>query len=76
MDTLQELTDVSSWIARHVAADPVVMDTVSNTKPIRHHWGKAAKVNSWTGEGAGGEDVVVDGGVCRVSVHVVQTLAL
>lgn len=68
--------DVASRVAGNIAADPVVMDTVANTKPIRHHWGKATKVHSWTGEGAGGEDVVVDGNISWVCVQAVQSLVL
>lgn len=67
--------DVASRVARYVAADPVVMDTVANAKPVSHHWGKAAEADSWTGEGASGEDVVVDGGVRWVCVQAVQRLA-
>lgn len=76
MDTLEELMDVASWVGGHTAADPLVMDTIANTKAVRHHWGEAAKVNSRTGEGASGEDVVVDGSVCRVCIQVMQALAL
>lgn len=68
--------DISSGVGGHVAADPVVMDAVSYAKPIRHHRRKAAKAYSWTGEGAGGENVVVDGTVRRVRVQAVQGLAL
>lgn len=76
VDTLEEFMDVASWVGGHAAADPVVMDTIADTKAVRHHWGKAAKVNSGTGEGASGEDVVVDGSVRRVCVEVMQALAL
>lgn len=76
MDTLQELVDVTSRVAGHVTADPLVMDAVTHTEAIRHHGGKAAQTHSWTGEGAGGEDVVVDGGVGWVCVQTVQRLAL
>ena len=68
--------NVASRVAGHVTADPVIMDTIANAKPIRHHWGEAAEVHGWTGEGAGREDVVVDGRVSRVSVQVLQSLAL
>lgn len=68
--------NIPSRVGGNVAADPVVMDAISNTKPVRHHRRKAAKVYSWTGEGAGGENVVVDGTVCRVCVQAVQGLAL
>lgn len=76
MDTLKEFVNISSGVGGHVAADPVVMDAISNTKPVRHHRRKAAKFYSWTGEGAGGEDVVVDGTVCRIRVQAVQGQAL
>lgn len=68
--------DVASRVARYIAANPVVVDTVANAKPVGHHWGKAAEADSWTGESAGGEDVVVDSGVRRVHVQTVQRLAL
>lgn len=68
--------DVASRVAGHIAADPVVMDTVADAKAIRHHRGEAAQTHSWAGEGAGGEDVVVDGSVSRVRVQAVQRLAL
>ncbi len=68
--------DVASWVAGHIAADPVVVDTVADTKPIGHHWSKATEVHSWTGEGAGRQDVVVDGSVSWVCVQAVQSLAL
>lgn len=70
VDTLEELMDVASWVGGHAAADPVVMDAIANAKAVRHHWGKAAEVHSGTGEGARGEDVVVDGSVRRVCVQV------
>lgn len=76
MNALQEFVDIASWVAWYVAADPVVVDTIANTKPIRHHWGKASKADSWTGEGASGEDVVIDGSVRWVCVQTVQRLAL
>lgn len=68
--------DVASWVGGHTAADPIIMDAIADTKAVRHHWGEAAKVDRGTGEGASGEDVVVDGSVCRVCVEVMQTLAL
>lgn len=68
--------DVASWVTRYIAANPVIMDTVPNTKPVGHNWGKAAEADSWTGEGASGEDVVVDGSVRWVRVQTVQRLAL
>lgn len=76
MDTLQEFVDVASWVGGHITADPVVVNTVANAKPVWHHRGKATKVHSWTGEGASGEDVVVDGRVSGVSVQTVQSLTL
>lgn len=51
---------VASWIGGHTAANPVVVDTIADTKAVRHHWCKAAKVNSRAGEGASRENVVVD----------------
>lgn len=76
VDTLQELVDVASRVAGHVAADPVVMDAVADAKPVWHHRGEAAEAHGRTGEGAGGEDVVVDGSVGGVCVQAVQSLAL
>lgn len=76
VDTLKEFVNIPSGVGGHVAADPVVMDAISNTKPVGHHRRKAAKAYSWTGEGAGGENVVVDGTVRRVRVQAVQRLAL
>lgn len=67
---------IASWVAGHSEVDPVVMDPVADTEPIRDHRGKATEVHSRTGEGAGGEDVVVDGGVRWVCVQAVQSLAL
>lgn len=63
MDTLQEFVNIASWVAGHIAADPVVVNTVADTEAVGHHRGEATKVHSRTGEGAGGEDVVVDGRV-------------
>lgn len=68
--------DIASWVAGHVTADPVIMDTIADAKPVRHHGGKATEAHGWAGEGAGGEDVVVDSGVSGVSVQAVQSLAL
>ncbi len=68
--------DVARWIAGHIAANPVVMDTVADTIPIRHHWGKATEAHGWTSERAGREDVVVDGSISWVCVQAVQSLAL
>lgn len=62
---------IAGRVAGHIAANPVVLDTVSNTKPIRYHWGKAPKVHGWATEGAGGEDVVVYTGIRWVFVKVV-----
>lgn len=52
------------------------MDTIPNTKAIRHHGGEATKADGWTGEGTGGQDVVVDGCVGWVCVEARQGLAL
>lgn len=52
------------------------MDTVSNPKSIRDHRGKSTKADSWAGEGTGGQDVVVDGGVGWVCVDAGQGPAL
>lgn len=68
--------DIASWVGGHAAADPFIVDAIADTKAVRHHWSEATKVNRRTGEGASGEDVVVDGSVRRVCVQVVQTLAL
>lgn len=76
MDALEEFMDVASRVGGHAAADPVVVDAVADAKAVRHHWGEAAEVNGGTGEGASGEDVVVDGAVRRVSVQAVQAPAL
>lgn len=66
----------ATWVAGHIAPYPVVMDTIANTKAISHHRGEATEAHSWTGEGAGGEDVVIDGCVGWVHVDVGQGLAL
>lgn len=68
--------DVASRVAGHVAADPVVVDAVADAEPVGHHRGEAAEVHGWAAEGAGGEDVVVDGGVSWVRVQAVQSLAV
>lgn len=68
--------DVASRVGGHAAADPVVVDAVADAKAVRHHWGEAAEVYGRTGEGASGEDVVVDGAVRRVGVQAVQAPAL
>lgn len=68
--------DVASRVTRYVATDPIVVDAVADTKTIRYHRGKAAETDSWTGEGASREDVMVDGGVSWVSVQTGQSLAL
>lgn len=68
--------NIASRVAGDVAADPVVVDTIADAKPIGHHWGEASEAHGWTAEGAGGEDVVVDGGVSRVCVQAMQSLAL
>lgn len=68
--------DIASRVAGHIAADPVVMDAVAHPEAVGHHWGEAAEVDSRTGQGAGGQDVVVDGGVSGVSVQAVQSLTL
>lgn len=73
---LQELMDVSSRVTGHVTADPVIMDAVANAKAVRYHGGKAPQVDRRTAERAGGQDVVVDGGVGWVSVELVQSLTL
>lgn len=44
------------------------MDTIPNTKAIGHHGGEATEADGWTGEGTGGQDVVVDGCVGWVCV--------
>lgn len=67
---------VTTRVAGYVAANPVVMDTISNTKAIRHDRGKTTKVHSWTGEGTCRQDVVVDGCIGWVSVQMGQGLAL
>lgn len=71
MNTLQELMNITLWITRHIAANPLIMDTVAHPESIGHHRGKASQVNGRAGEGAGGEDVVVDGGVGWVLVQAV-----
>jgi len=76
VDTLQEFMDIANRVAGHIAADPVVMDTVANAEAVRHHRGEATEIHSWTGEGARGQDVVVDGSVGWVCVEAVQRLAL
>lgn len=76
VDTLQEFMGVATWVAGYVASDPVVMDTVSNTKAVRYYGGKAPKVHSWTGKGTSRKDVVVNGCVGRVCVEVGQGPAL
>lgn len=68
--------DVASRVAWYIAANPVVVDTVANAEPVGHHWGKATEADGRTGEGASGEDVVVNGGVSWVHVQTVQRLAL
>lgn len=75
MDALEEFMDVASRVGGHAAADPVVVDAVADAKTVKHHWCKAAEVNGGTGEGASGEDVVVNGAVCRVCVQAVQAPA-
>lgn len=67
---------IPTWVAGYIASNPVVMDTVSNPKPIRHHRGKSTKADSWAGEGTGGQDVVVDGCVGWVCVDAGQGAAL
>lgn len=67
---------VTTRVAGYVAANPVVMDTISNTKAIRHYGGKTTKVHSWTGEGTCRKDVVVDGCIGWVCVEVGQGPAL
>lgn len=52
------------------------MDTISNPKSIRDHRGKSTEADSWAGEGAGGQDVVVDGCVGWVGVDAGQGPAL
>lgn len=68
--------DVSSRVAGHVAADPVVVDAVADTEPVGHHGGEASQADGGAGEGAGGQDVVVDGGVGGVGVQAVKRLVL
>ncbi|MEQ2198821.1 hypothetical protein XENOCAPTIV_018960, partial [Xenoophorus captivus] len=68
--------DVASRIAGHVAADPVVVDTVTNAEPIRHHRSEAPEADGGASECAGGEDVVVYSSVGWVCVQAVQSLAL
>ena len=58
--------DVASWIAGYVAANPVVVDPITNTKAVRHNRSESPEAYRRAGEGAGGKDVVVDGGVGRV----------
>lgn len=69
MDALQKLMDVSSRVAGHVAADPVVVDAVTDAEPVGHHRSEAPEADGGAGEGAGGEDVVVYGGVGGVCVQ-------
>lgn len=76
MDALQEFVDIASWVAGYVASYPVVMDTISNAKPIRYHGGKSTKVHSWTSEGTGRQNVMVDGRVRSLCIQVVQSLTL
>lgn len=73
---MHEFMTVASRVAGQDATDPLVVDAVSHAKPVGHHWGKAAEAHGWTGEGAGGEDVVVDGSISWVRVQAVQSLAL
>lgn len=68
--------DVAGRITGHVAADPVVVDAVTDAKAVGHHRSEAPQTDCRTGEGAGGQDVVVDGGVGGVRVQAVQGLAL
>lgn len=67
---------ITTWVAGYVASNPVVKDTVSDPESIRHHRGKSTKADSWAGEGAGGQDVVVDGCVGWVCVDAGQGPAL
>lgn len=76
MDTPQELVDIASWVAAHIAAYPVVMNTVANAEAVRNHGGESTEAHGWTGEGAGREDVVVDGTVGGVCEQAVQSLTL
>lgn len=63
VDTLQELVHITRRVAGDVATNPLIMDSVADTKPIRHYGGEATQAHGGTGEGAGGQDVVVDGGI-------------
>lgn len=68
----QEARDVASRVAADVAADPVVVDAVAHAQAVGHHGGKAAQPHGRAGQRAGGQDVVVDGGVGGVGVKVVR----
>ena len=66
--------DVSGRVAGHVAADPVVVDAVAHAEAVGDDGGEAAQADGGAGEGAGGQDVVVDGRVRRVLVQAVEGL--
>lgn len=76
VDALQKLVDVASRIGGHVAADPVVMDTVTDAEPVGHHRSETPEADGGAGERAGGQDVVVYGAVGWVSVQAGQRLTL
>lgn len=48
------------------------MNSISNTKAIRDHGGKAPKVHCWAAQRARGQDIVVYLPVCRVQVELRQ----
>ena len=60
--------DVAGWVAGDVAADPVVVDTIAYAEAVWDDRREAAQADGRAGEGAGGQDVVVDGRVRRVLV--------
>lgn len=74
MDTLQEVVHIAGWVAGHVAADPVIVDAVAHAEAVGHHGGEPPQVDGRAAQGAGGQHVVVDGGVCRVQEQVRELL--
>lgn len=67
---------VASWEAGHNASHGSLTKTISQTKPIRHHWGEATGSQYWTVECARTEDVVGDGSVSWVCEQTVRSLAI
>ena len=66
LDVSNKLFPVAAGICRHVAAELRVVYAVADAIAIRGHGGKPTEEDDVRGEGAGGEDDVIEVGVGRV----------